>query len=495
MANTYLYGVYGHLGDTVAQNAVQAGTAAVYTGTAPVNLIRGYAEARVINGPVKVTNFTDAQRKLGYSPDWGAFTLCEAFNAHFNNTIGNIGPIYVINVLDPDVHAKPSPATLELTFVNGRAEFSSDVIILDTFELEELTEGVDYTLDYNFAKGTAVVGSADAAAPLTGTLEASFSEIDAGAVTAADVIGAAAAGGGYSGIAAIALLYPEHNAVPDIAAAPGWSGIPAVYNALVSSCRQINGHWEAFAMADIPLAGDAGAPVDTIAKAKAWRAANAYNSRFSKVYWPMAKDNVGNVYHLSTLGVVEMMRADFSHNSVPMETPGNKQIAVTAQFFGEGSLNRGFDQQTANELTGGGISTAVYWGGRWVLWGDHTAGYTYGADVDATAIFDVNIRMPFYILNSFQREWGISIDEPMTKALAETILNREQSKLDALASMGALIGEPKIEFLESENTVTDLMNGDFRWDVRATPTPPFKSGTVYVSYTDEGFRAYFGEEE
>jgi hypothetical protein len=248
-------------------------------------------------------------------------------------------------------------------------------------------------------------------------------------------------------------------------------------------------------MADIPLEDSAAAPVDTIAKAKAWRTANAYVSRFCKAYWPMALGNAGDVYHLSTLGVVEMMRADFSHNSVPMETPGNKQVAITAQYFGGGSENRGFDQQTANELTSCGISTAVFWGGRWVLWGDHTAGYAYGGDYDATAIFDVNVRMPFHILNSFQIEWGASIDEPMTRALAETILNREQSKLDALASMGALIGEPKIEFLESENTEADLMNGDFRWDVRATPTPPFKSGAVYVSYTDEGFKSYFGGDE
>jgi phage tail sheath protein FI len=495
MANTYLYGAYGHLGETVAQNAVQAGTVAVYAGTAPVNLVRGYAAAGVVNNPVKVTNFTDAQRKLGYSPDWKGFTLCEAFSAHFNNQLGNIGPIYVINVLDPDVHAKAQPTALDLIFANGRAEFASDTVILDTFELAELAEGADYTLGYNFAKGTVIVESADGAAPLTGTLAASFHEVDTSAVTAADIIGAATQDGKYSGLAALRLLYQDQNAVPNIVAAPGWSGIPSVYNALISNCRQINGHWEAFAMADIPLEDAAAAPIDTIAKAKAWRAANAYISRFCKVYWPMARDNAGGVYHLSTLGVVEMMRADFSHNSVPMETPGNKQVAITAQFFGEGSANRGFDQQTANELTSSGISTAVFWGGRWVLWGDHTAGYTYGGDYDATAIFDVNVRMPFYILNSFQREWGVTIDEPMTKALAETILNREQSKLDALASMGALIGEPKIEFLESENTVADLMNGDFRWDVRATPTPPFKSGTVYVSYTDEGFRSYFGEGE
>ena len=42
----------------------------------------------------------------------------------------------------------------------------------------------------------------------------------------------------------------------------------------------------------------------------------------------------GNIYHLSTLAVVELMRADFSHNSVPMETCGNKAIPIIKQYFG-----------------------------------------------------------------------------------------------------------------------------------------------------------------
>ena len=55
MANEYLYGAYGHIGETVAQSAVQAGTTPVYIGTAPVNLVRGFGEAGIINAPIKIT--------------------------------------------------------------------------------------------------------------------------------------------------------------------------------------------------------------------------------------------------------------------------------------------------------------------------------------------------------------------------------------------------------------------------------------------------------
>lgn len=399
MANEYLYGAYGHIGETVAQSAVQAGTTPVYIGTAPVNLVRGFGEAGIINAPIKITSLVDAQKKIGYSSDWGTFTLCEAVYAHFNNTLGNIGPIYVINVLDPSAgkHRKETATTKTLTFTGGRAEFASDKIILDTLTIAKndsgnYVEGTDYAVDYNFTKGTVIITSLKDDAQLAGSLTASFSEVDDSEIADSDIIGGVTSSGEYSGLSAIALLYPEQFAVCNLIAAPGWSHSPAVYNAMLTTCKKINGHWDAFVVADLPLVDSTAQAVDTITKAIAWKKANAFTGERSKVYWPQAVDNLGNVFHLSTLAVVELMRADFSHNSVPMETCGNKAIPVIKQYFGANANNRGFDQQTGKELTQNGISTAVAWGGEWVLWGDHTAAYTYGADVDPRAIFDVSMR-------------------------------------------------------------------------------------------------------
>lgn len=498
MANEYLYGAYGHIGETVAQSAVQAGTVPVYIGTAPVNLVRGFAEKGIINEPVKLTNMIDAQKKLGFAADWGTFTLCEVMSAHFDNVLGNIGPIYVINVLDPaeGKHRASAATTKALNFAGGRAEFASSTIILDTLTIAKTggsnyTEGVDYSLDYNFAKGTVIVNSLADDAKLTGTLTATYYEVDDSAIVDEDIIGGVTAGGEYTGLGSLALLYPEQFAVCNLLAAPGWSHSPAVYNAMVNASRKINGHWDAFVLADLPLVDGSAAAVDTIEKAVAWKQDNAYTSERSKVFWPQAADNLGKVYHLSTLAAVELMRADYSHGSVPMETCGNKPVPVIKQYFGENATNRGFDQQTGKELTRKGISTVVAWAGEWVLWGDHTAAYTYGAEVDPRAIFDVSMRMLMHITNSFQREWSPEIDEPMTRALKDRIINREQEKLDGYVSMGALLGNPVILFLESENGTTDIMNGDFRWDIAVTPVPPLKSASVYVAYTDAGFSVYY----
>ena len=487
----YYHGAYGEITSSKVTGAQQSDVVAAYIGTAPINLIRGYAEKDLVNMPVKVANMSDTQSKIGYANDWEAFTLCEAIAAHFDNTVGNVGPIYIVNVLDPDAHKAAEKTTKDLVFVNRRAEFESSDIILDTFAIADKVEGVDYSLEYNFAKGAVVVHllNEDAEA----AIQCSYDTVDATAVEAADIIGQTTEDGQYTGLHAMKLIYQYHNAVLNLLAAPGWSHIPEVYRAMVSIVQKLNGHWDGFVNADIPLKDAEGNAIDTIAKAIAWKAENGYTSEFSKVYWPMVKSS-GRVFHLSTAGQATMLRVDLSHNSIPFETPSNKEIMATAQYFGAESKNRGFDQETGNSLNEKGITTACFWGGRWVLWGPHTAAFTYNVNMDARSVFDVNIRMLMHVTNSFQLDHGTAIDKPMTPQDRDTILNKEKVKLDTLTGIGALIGTPSVVFLETANPVSDMMNGDFVWDFNVTNTPPFKSGKARVGYTDEGFAAFFETE-
>lgn len=491
MAATYKHGTYGEFAKSIVTTAAESATTVVYIGVAPVNLVRGYASAGLVNNPVLLASLSDVQTKMGYSPDWGTFTLCEAFKAHFNNPAGNSGPIVAINVLDPAVHKKSAETTQQLTFTNGRATITSDTIILDTLVLADKVEGTDFSVEYDFANKRVIIDSIGE--KITGTVAATFSEVDVSGITADDIIGSATASGIYTGLGALSLVYQQLDLIPNVLAAPGWSEDPKVYEAMVAAGTKINSHWDAFVLADLPLEDDT-AKVDTIAAAIAWAAENGYNSERSKVCWPQVVATTGEIYHLSTLCAWRMQFVDASHDGIPMETPSNKAVPAAKQYFGADSTNRGFDQSRANSLNEKGITTLAYFGGQWVLWGGHTAAYKFGEVIDNRVVFDNFVRMMMHVSNKFQEDWALTIDAPMTLAMAETIKQREQEKADALAAVGALIGKPVVHFNRAANSDSALVEGNFVWDFEGTPTPPLKSATLRVAYTTAGFSSYFGEE-
>lgn len=301
-------------------------------------------------------------------------------------------------------------------------------------------------------------------------------------VTEEDIIGTYdASAGAYTGLHAIERVYPELAVVPNIVIVPKWSESSNVSAAIASVVQKINGHFYAFGLVDLPLS------VQTIDDAVQYKEAKGLESEFCKGYYPQWKvSSTGNVYHLSTVAAWRMLLNDDDNNGLPMRTDSNCQIPKGTQYFGEDSTNKGFDQQTANDLNAAGISTAVNWAGRSVLWGGHTLAYKYGTDQDARSIFDTNIRLMINAINWFQLTFSSKIDEGLTRGLRDSIIIEYQAKLDAWKSMGAFVGVAEITFNAEENSDADMMNGDFVWNTKLTPTPQMKSATNKVSYTYEG---------
>ena len=401
----YKHGTDGILGNSIITNATKAGTCAVYVGIAPVNLIQGYKEAGIINNPVQLNNIS-AKTVIGYSKNWSDFTLCEVLDAHFNSPLGNIGPIYVVNVLNPDVHRKAEQTTKSLTFTNGSVSIKSDTIILDTIVIADKVKGEDFKISYNFETGITKIESISKTEPLTGTVTISYYEIDLTLIDETEIIGKEE-DGVYEGLHAISLLYQDKNVIPNLIAIPKWSEIKEVYEAVINYCEKINGHWYAYVYADIPIL-DGITKIDTITKAKDWASTNGYDKFKSKVFWPQYRYNNGNVYHASILAMAETLRTDLENNNIPMESCSNKILPKGSQYFGEDSTNRGFDEREGNLLNEVGITTIIKRGGQSYIWGPHTAGFESGDDgnakdgIDQIAIFDTNIRMQYYILNNFQ---------------------------------------------------------------------------------------------
>ena len=296
------------------------------------------------------------------------------------------------------------------------------------------------------------------------------------------------------------MRFSPYKSIPNLIAIPKWSEIKEVYEAVINYCEKINGHWYAYVYADIPIL-DGITKIDTITKAKDWASTNGYDKFKSKVFWPQYRYNNGNVYHASILAMAETLRTDLENNNIPMESCSNKILPKGSQYFGEDSTNRGFDEREGNLLNEVGITTIIKRGGQSYIWGPHTAGFESGDDgnakdgIDQIAIFDTNIRMQYYILNNFQSRWASVVDGPISVNMRDSIISAEQEQLDILVTKGALIGDPKVFFVETENTVEDLVNGNFKWNFIDTPTPPLKSITGEASYTDAGFETYYIEEE
>ena len=241
MASTYKHGTYGEFAESIGGVSTKSGTLAVYVGTAPVNLIQGYADADVVNAPVLLNDFNTVKRLVGYSPNWAGFTLCEAFKVHFDNAAGNAGPIVAINVLDPATHKKAMQTTQEVTFVNKRATITSDTIVLDTLVLADKVKGTDFTVDYDFTAGQVVLTDISNDG-ISASVQATFDEVDLSKITKTEIIGGVTSAGVYSGLGCVGLVYPETNLVPNLIAAPGWSHEPDVYKAMIVAGTKINGH-------------------------------------------------------------------------------------------------------------------------------------------------------------------------------------------------------------------------------------------------------------
>lgn len=492
---TYQHGMYSEFERTITTTPSQSPTIAVYVGTAPVHLIKNYQNYDLVNMPIKLSDINQVKTKAGTSSDWEAFTLCEAFSAHFENGIEPAGPIIAINVLDPAVHKKDTDKTEELTFINNVATVKSDTIVLDSIVLENMVKDTEYTISYDFEQGAALIRNISGQEKAK--VNATYSEVDPSKITTTDIIGKANDEGEYQGIGCINLVYTELGMIPNILTVPGYSHIPNVYKAMCQAVRKINGHWDTVAYADIPISG-----VGTKKEAIKWKQDNEYNDEFTKVCWPKWKSNTGQVYHLSTLLTWRRLLTDAINGGIPYESPSNKPIPTGKQYFGDASANRGYDQQSANELNANGITTAVYWGGETVMWGPHTAAYEYDdrpdhekrlspTTMDPRVIFDTSITMLMHTTNSFQEEHAALIDKPMTRAVIDQIKNREQEKADALAAVGAYIGEVKVEFKEDANNAEGYIEGKFVWSFRGTSTPPFKTGILSAAYSTDGFVTYY----
>ena len=192
------------------------------------------------------------------------------------------------------------------------------------------------------------------------------------------MIGATDGAGLNTGLFAIKNVYQETGFIPSFLLAPGFSSIPAVHSAMIQNSQKVNSHWDVYVMADIPIVDDHEREQITLATAATWKNANGYNKSNETVYFPLAKGTDDKIYHLSVLAAANFQELLVAQDGIPYKTASNTECAIIGNLYmGEDSAGRVFDDALINnQLNKNGIASAAYVGGRWAVWGCHSADYT-----------------------------------------------------------------------------------------------------------------------
>lgn len=489
----YLHGAYGDTQANGNRVARDSESAIICVGTAPVQTVAGGAEN--VNKPVLVHNIAEAKKLFGYSDDWASYTLCEVMH-HFFETKG-IGPLVLINVLDPAVHKAAQPTSVQKTPVNSRITLpSAEAIVLDSVTVKtgtgegatEKTPGVDYTIAYNTSKKSIVItGIGDGLG--TDALTITYDTVTPASVNGLDVIGSTDGLGTNTGLFAVKNVYQMTGMIPAYLIAPGFSASPMIHAAMYQNSQKVNGHWDLWMFVDLPLM-NGGTPL-TMETAVTFKNANGYDHPNETVYFPMAQGVDGKYYHLSVIAAANFLELLGDNDGIPYHSASNTAAPVIEKLWmGEEGTGKIFDDEIINErLNKYGIASAAYVGGRWAIWGAHAADYN-PEDADFVNVAETNRMMLYYLSNDFQARRPRDVDKPMTRNDIASIVAEEQNRLDALKAMGALIyGEAALDAEALVNS--DVYSGDFVFEFRVTTTPLAKSLKAIVTWVDEGFSTYF----
>ena len=489
MAN-YLHGAYGQQQAVGSRIAAESQQAIVLVGTAPVNTIAGGGDN--VNVPVLVNDIAEARRYFGYSDAWDKYTLCEAMHVFLE--LNGVGPLVLINVLDPATHKKAQKGSKSLTPANGRVTITNagdivlDSVVVKAGETTKVKD-TDYTISYNYLKKNIVIAELTAGSLGTSALTITYDEIDASAVTANAVIGATDGNGMNTGLYAIKNVYQITGMIPSYLMAPGWSELPAVHAVMAQVSLKINNHWDAWMFTDLPIS-DNGTAL-TLDSAVTWKNANNYNKDNETVSFPMFVGTDGKYYHASVIRAANFLALLADNDGIPYHTASNTDAGIIANLWlGADSVGRVYDDTLINEkLVKNGICSAAYVGGRWAIWGAHAASYDQ-ENGDTINVSETNVMMLYYVSNDFQHRRVRDVDKPLSANDIQAIVSEEQARLDALVKIGALTYANA--YLNTDAIArSDMYNGDYMFTFDVTTTPLAKSLTALVNWVDDGFATYF----
>lgn len=461
----------------------------VIVGTAPVNM----ADTSNVNKPVLCYSYAEAVAACGFVPaklDAASglkkfeYSISEFIQSQFG--LYGVAPVIIINVLDPKKHKVTATTTsVTLDTKTGAATIDETGILPDTVSLDSYTKDTDYVVAFDedgklvitSVKGTDGSFKCETGKALTFTAE----KVDPSKVTAEDIIGGVDTDGNKSGLELINECFPRFRLVPGLILAPGYSSDSAVAATMAAKAANINEHFECVCLID--------APTDTVkvySDVAAWKNNNNITDPKQVVCWPGLK--LGGVfYHQSTQLAGLIGKTDSENDDVPYVSPSNQNYQMDGAVLANGE-ERFLGPDAANYLNSQGIVTAINFVGGWKCWGNRTA--TYPGNTDVKDAFIPLRRMFSWVGNQLIQQFWEKVDGPLNRRQIDTIIDSANVWLNGLVARQFILGG-RVEFLDTENPTTDLMDGIARFHVYLTPPSPNREIDFVLEYSPDYMNTLF----
>ena len=282
----YKHGIYTSEQATSLVSMTQTDSGLIVAvGTAPVHLASAPADA---NTPVLCYTYKEAVAALGYSDDWGKYTLCEMMKTHF--TLFNMAPIVLINVLDKNKNAHKIEQAKSYNIEDGVVKVTEPMLV-GTLSVKASADAAtpfvldtDYTAAYDDDGAVVVTPIAGGAISSEATsLYLTYTMLNPAGVTNNDIIGGInITTNKAEGLELVEEVYPRFGLAPGIIVAPGWSHNTAVAAVMKAKEHGICGHFNAISLCDIPTD-----TVKSYTQASEWKNNNNFADKDCLLCWPM----------------------------------------------------------------------------------------------------------------------------------------------------------------------------------------------------------------
>lgn len=492
MATTgYRHGIYTSELPTSILPARTVDCAVVFAvGTSAAHTVEGNAP---VNEPKLFYSYDEFVRVMGWDAEnFGDYSLQELAYSHF--ALYRSAPLVCVNVFDPQKHASEIQDEA-LTFSTSALDEDTaklahagvrSLVLVSEDGMTTYVEGSDYEFD----SATGIVSrETGGGIPEGGTVLASYVYADVAKVTADDIIGGIdPATGKGTGLELIEEVFPRYRLVPFIVLAPKFCEEDSVAIVMAAKCDNINGLFKAICLVDIPTSGENA--VTRYMDVPGYKEKHNLTDPMMIVCWPKVKLG-DNVYNLSTHLAGLMASTDADHEGIPYASPSNKRLQIISCGYTDA---RGkweevwLDLAKANYLNGQGVYTVSNFDGGMKSWGGRMA--CYPSNTDPKDAQDSIRRFFNWYQAQFILTYFAKVDEPLTRRLVQTFLKSEQIKLDGYTAREIILGG-SISFDESENPVTDLIDGIMRFHLRITPPPAARDIEAYFEFDPDNLTALF----